>query len=368
MSDKGIDFLTEKSIDHTLLVKTLQNQISLIKNPQNKTILNQIIKNFLKNDFSILSPQELHYLNSHSFDIWSEYLIFRYKFKYFPTNHIVSDFPNYVLIEPVSSCNLRCIMCFQIDETFNKSGKFMGIMDFELFKKVIDQAYVGGTNAITLASRGEPTLHPKLGDMLEYCKDKFFELKINTNATKLNEKLIHKILKSGVTDVVFSVDSYQKNEYESIRVKGIFENVLNNIKLFQRIRKEHYPNSKCATRISGVKVTKEQDPIQFKKFWEQYVDHVVMIEMENRWDTYHNPKEIAGTTPCDYLWERLYVWFDGICNPCDVDYKSELSVGSIHKNSLGEIWNGSKFNEIRKKHVNGNRHTCYPCDRCPIGS
>lgn len=368
MSYKKIDFLTEKSIDYSLLVKTLQNQINLINNSQDKDILKQIINNFLKNDYSMITSHEIQYLNSHSSDIWSAYLIFRYKFKYFPTNHIVSDFPNYVLIEPVSACNLRCIMCYQIDETFNSSNEFMGVMDFELFKKVIDQAYAGGTNAITLASRGEPTLHPKLGDMLEYCKDKFFELKINTNATKLNEKLIHQILKSSVTDIVFSVDSYQKNEYESIRVKGVFENVVNNIKLFKTIKDQHYPNSICATRVSGVKVRKEQDPIQFKNFWESYVDHVVMVEMENRWDTYHNPTDIAGTAPCEYLWERLYVWYDGICNPCDIDYKSELSVGSVIENSLREIWNGSKFNEIREKHLSGNRHTCYPCDRCPIGS
>jgi len=363
-----VEFLTEKYIDYSLVVKILQNQITVIKDSEDKNILNQIIDNFLKNDFSLLTSQEIHYLKKHSFNTWSKYLIFRYKFKNNPINHIVSDFPNYVLIEPVSSCNLRCIMCFQIDETFNKSSEFMGMMNLELFKKVIDQAHIGGTNAITLASRGEPTLHPKLGDMLEYCKDKFMELKINTNATRLNEKLIHQILKFGVTEMVFSVDSYQKEEYESIRVRGIFENVLNNIKLFKTIREQHYPDSTCITRISGVKIMKEQDPIQFKKFWEQYVDHVVLVEMENRWDTYHNSKEIAGTNPCNYLWERLYVWYDGICNPCDIDYKSELSVGSVHKNSLGEIWNGSKFNEIREKHLNGNRHACYPCDRCPVGS
>ena len=46
--------------------------------------------------------------------------------------------------------------------------------------------------------------------MLEYCSGKFIEFKMNTNATKLNEKLIHQILKSGMTDLVFSVDSYYK--------------------------------------------------------------------------------------------------------------------------------------------------------------
>ena len=99
----------------------------------------------------------------------------------------------------------------------------------------------------------------KLDEMLEYCSNKFYELKINTNATKLTEKLIHKILQSGVTDVVFSVDSYKKDDYERIRVQGIFESVVDNIKKFAEIRREFYPESKCATRVSGVRVDKELD-------------------------------------------------------------------------------------------------------------
>ena len=109
----------------------------------------------------------------------------------FPKEKKIYDFPIYLLIEPVSACNLRCVMCFQIDESFTSDSGFMGNMDLNLFKKTIDEAVEGGTKAITLASRGEPTLHPHLGEMLEYCKGKFFELKINTNATLLNEKLIH---------------------------------------------------------------------------------------------------------------------------------------------------------------------------------
>ena len=83
----------------------------------------------------------------------------------------------------------------------------------------IDDAHKIGIKAITLTGRGEPTLHPKIGEMLDYCSGKFFELKMNTNATKLNEKLIHQILKSDITDLVFSVDSYQKSKYEFITAR-----------------------------------------------------------------------------------------------------------------------------------------------------
>ena len=42
-----------------------------------------------------------------------EYIIYRYKFKEFPKKKISTDFPIYILIEPVSSCNLKCPMCFK---------------------------------------------------------------------------------------------------------------------------------------------------------------------------------------------------------------------------------------------------------------
>jgi len=365
---KNVTFLTKRDFDVKLLIKNLKKNSDSITDIKDQQVLKEIINLLVKNGTSFLSPQEMHFLDSNDKENWAEYLIFRYRMKYFPRKQLVYNFPIYLLIEPVSACNLRCIMCFQIDKSFTSNNNFMGNMEIDLFKKIIDEAVEGGTKAITLASRGEPTLHPKLGEMLEYCSGKFFELKINTNGTKLNDKLIHQILKSGVTDMVFSIDSYTKKDYESIRIQGVFETVLNNVKRFKEIKEKLYPNSKCATRVSGVRVDKKQDPNTFKDFWKEYVDHVVIIEMQNRWDTYNNPKEIAGTRPCEYLWERMYVWYDGICNPCDADYKSELSVGSIQEKSIHEIWHGQKYTELRNMHSSGKRNMVFPCDRCPNGS
>jgi radical SAM protein with 4Fe4S-binding SPASM domain len=365
--NKKVTFLTKKSIDKNLLSQVIKEHSKKSLEPEDKSILAELIL-AMENNQLILSPQEIQFLNSNQQAIWSDYLIFRYKFDNFPKKKIVSDFPIYVLIEPVSACNLRCIMCFQIDETFSNNKDFMGKMDVALFKKIIDECVKGGTKAITLASRGEPTLHPQLGEMLEYCSGKFLELKLNTNATRLTEKLAHQILKSGVTDLVFSVDSHTKEEYESIRVRGVFEEIVGNIQRFKEIKEKYYQDSKCATRISAVKVNPNQDSQKFKDFWQQYVEHVVMVEMEQRWDTYNNPPEVAGKNPCQYLWERLYVWYDGTCNPCDADYKSILSVGSLKNKTIREIWHDSKYTALRESHMNGKRNACYPCNRCPIES
>ena len=49
----------------------------------------------------------------------------------------------------------------------------MGKMDFQLYKKVIDEAVENGTKAITFGSRGEPTIHPEITEFIDYAKNKF---------------------------------------------------------------------------------------------------------------------------------------------------------------------------------------------------
>ncbi len=346
----------------------LKNDPNLFVNKSDEIYFKEILEYIKKNNslpFDFTS-QELLYLKKHEKNIWLDYFLFRYKFRKFPQEKIVSDFPIYVLIEPVSTCNIRCTMCFQIDKTFTKKP-FMGTMSLDFFKKIIDDCSKNGTKAITLASRGEPTLHPKLSEMLEYVSGKFLEVKLNTNATKLNEKLIRKILETGVNEVVYSVDESDEKKYEKIRVGGKFKEVLSNIQNFQRIRDKEFPNSKTSTRISGVLVNKDQDKKKITEFWKQYVDHVVFVKEQVRWDTYNNQPD-GLNSPCMYLWERMYVWFDGTINPCDVDYKSELSTGKLNysENSIKDLWNSEPFQILRQKHLNNERQTIKPCDRCGL--
>lgn len=311
-----------------------------------------------------LSNQELDWFSKAPKDSWLPYLEYRYKFKTYPKEKIVAPFPIYLLIEPTSVCNIRCVMCYQIDPSFTKDT-IQGFMNFDLFKSVIDQAKEGGTQAITLASRGEPTLHPKLIGMLEYLKRKFLDLKINTNAIRLTKELCQAIIESEVNEVVFSVDASTKETYEKIRVGGKFDQVVNNIELFNKVR-SRYPKNRTVTRISGVKVLpSEQNEQAMVEFWSKLVDQVTIKDAVARWDTYNN-KPTHLTDPCYFLWERMYVWFDGTVNPCDVDYNSKLKVGNVALDSIKNIWNGEKYTKLREFHKLGRRNELMPCDRCEI--
>ena len=71
-----------------------------------------------------------------------------------------------------------------------------------MFEKIVDQLE-GNVHAVTLASRGEPTLNPNLAQMLDYAGNKFLGFKMNTNASMLTEKMCHTLLQSGLKTLVF---------------------------------------------------------------------------------------------------------------------------------------------------------------------
>ena len=338
---------------------------------EDKIIINKIIHEMqlVKSFPSWWSEQESTYISKiSSLDKIVKYLIFRYKFRVYPLERIQTKFPIYVALEPVSACNLRCPFCFQVDSDFTRKP-YTGIMDIALYKKAIDECEENNTGAITLASRGEPTLHPKFCEMLDYASGKFFELKVNTNGTKLTDEICHSIFKNKVDNIILSIDSEQKDLYEKYRKNAVFDEVVKNVKNLYSIRKEFYPNSNTTIRISGLNIEPEQDNKKFVEFWGQWTDEISMDEVEERWDTYNNPIHSDLSTPCHYVWERFYIWWDGICNPCDVDYKSKLSPGKFDENnSIKEIWNSKEYKLLRLNHSSGMRSGCYPCDRCGSGT
>ena len=109
-------------------------------------------------------------------------------------------FPENIVIETTNLCNAKCWFCTQPDIL-----RPPGYMKFDLFKKIIDDAQNEKIKALTFAVRGEPTSHPNFDKFLKYASNKFFEFKMNTNATYLNEEKCHQILSSSMNIINFSI-------------------------------------------------------------------------------------------------------------------------------------------------------------------
>ena len=292
------------------------------------------------------------------------YINFRFFFEQVSLKKIETDYPPYLLIEPVSTCNLRCPFCFQTDKTFTKKP-FMGTMELKLFKNIIDQANDLGVGAITIASRGEPTLHKDLGQMLKYAKSKenIFEVKLNTNATKLTQDLCNQIFESEVNQIVISADHYEKKTFEELRKNSNFETIIKNVNMLFETRKK-FKNPLTEIRVSGIDYYKSTNKKNFYDFWIKSSDEVTIGDALERWDTYNNKPHPDINDPCEKLWDRMYVWFDGKVNPCDADYKSYLSYGNAKEFSIKELWNSKIIKNIRNKHLTNQRNEIDPCNKC----
>ena len=306
--------------------------------------------------------KEIQTLNSNQIP---KYLVHRYRYEIHPQIRITDDYPPYLQIEPTSICNYRCVFCYQTDNTFNKrSFGHMGHMTIDTFKKIVDQAE-GNIEFISLASRGEPLLCPDFKKMLDYTRGKFFNLKINTNASLLDENMSHAILKSGVKTIVFSADAADSVLYSKLRVNGKLERIVENIKNFKKIKSKNYPNSKIITRVAGVKVNNQQSLEDMEDFWRDMVDQIAFVDYMP-WENVYDSKLSEMNTPCSDLWRRMFIWWDGKVNPCDVDYKSKLSVGNIKEKDISNLWKSKSYKNLRNEHESKRRENTSPCNRCVL--
>ena len=363
---------TSNSTNHEQILNYISNEIKNLKITSKESELISKITHSYKNKIEgielnqndyILKNQELLEIQNKKGGDLVRYLIYRYKYNKFPELKVIEDYPPNLQIEISSICNLRCVMCYQKDKTFSSKSKgFMGYMDFELFKKIIDEVE-GKLEAITFASRGEPTLNPELEKFLKYSEGKFLGLKLNTNATILSEKIINTLLSSDLETLVFSIDAANKDMYEKIRVNANFEKIIKNLEMFHEIKNKNYKNSKLKIRISGVLINDKQNLKEIKNFYSGLADEFAFVNY-NPWESAYENDINDIEEPCSDLWRRMFVWWDGKVNPCDYDYKSTLSVWNAKSMSIKDIWNSEIYNDLRNKHLTKNRKKIEPCARC----
>jgi radical SAM protein with 4Fe4S-binding SPASM domain len=312
-----------------------------------------------------LSPNVVEEISGLAVEDLPRYLVHRYRYEMFPQLHVLDDFPPYLQIEPSSICNYRCVFCFETDKVFTKrSNGFMGHMSLDTFKGIVDQAE-GHIEFLSLASRGEPLLCPDIEPMLAYTRGKFLNLKLNTNASLLDEKKCHAILQSGIKTLVFSADAAEEPLYSKLRVGGKLSVVLANVERFQRIRQIQYPDSKTITRVSGVKFDDRQDLDSMQKLWGDLADQVAFVNY-NPWENSYLRDMTKVSEPCSDLWRRMFVWWDGKVNPCDVDYRSTLSVGNLANGNLSDLWRSTAYTSLRAAHLENRRSSVATCNRCTV--
>lgn len=299
-----------------------------------------------------------------------KYLEYRYDFKYYPKNYIQRSFPLVVAVEASSRCNLRCMMCFQAHMDQQNYHQNRGIMDDETYERFLNEIENNRLYSIVFASRGEPLLNPNIDKMIKAAKDRgVLDIKLNTNAVMLTDDMSRRLLASGLDMIVFSVDSLNPKHYETIRGTSL-ESVKNNINNFLEIRKKEFPDSNIVVRVAMVVTNKylecaETEIDEAKRYWLERVDEL-SVKSENDFSAVYDANDVHDVAQtCSLLWERVYLWYDGSINPCDIDHLSTMELGNITTgDTIAGIWSGDKMNVLRRKHLESRDCIGNVCDHC----
>lgn len=329
---------------------------------------------------------------------------------------IVDHNPEIVFVESTNICNLRCVMC-----PITKMTRPDGYMNISSFMKICDEMAekFGVGTRLNFYFFGEPFMHPKATEMIAYAKSLGLRMEFSTNLLLLNEERIHlwlEVLDERDT-IVLSLDAYNKEDYERIRVGGTYERLLENYRLLIREYSKwgdtrpliqpmcHYDWDPYRTRLNH--------PIAGGAGMEQVKDFVRTFVGE-AWDVLGHPytdekvEELAalivekskegtvreyiddriclwirrlvnfaqqigderffkakGQTQrvCDYPWRSLIVLWNGDVVVCCFDVNGTQNVGNAFENNLSEIWNGAKIQQLRRDFIDfKNEGLCEYCE------
>jgi len=277
-------------------------------------------------------------------------------------------YPQRMYIESTNVCNLRCVMCPTGRQEIERRK---GFMDFDLFTRIVDEmaAHVETT---TLHIWGEPLLHPRLLDMIAYCRDHNLRCEISTNATLLDEEKALGIINAGLDKIYLCLDGVTKETYEAVRRRASFETTHRNIRRFLELRKEH-GRTRPQVNLQIIQMSKTQaevddfvrnwtiegvDRINVKPFdsWAGQVDEINSLQTENH----------DGLLPryaCPNLWYHVHIYWDGSLAMCDRDFNVAHPLGNV-KEGVMKAWRGALMADLRRRHVQDNLADVSPCNTC----
>lgn len=282
-------------------------------------------------------------------------------------------FPRFFQIETTRLCNARCPFC-AID-LWDKSEPWMSDA---LWEKIADELsqYAHWIRFVDLQRAGEPLLDKQLPARIRRLKDGGIRhVMITTNASGLNEVNSRKLLEAGIDEVMLSIDSVIKDNYEKMRVGLKYEQVMDNIRTYFRMRDAINPES--MVRVRGVCTfdpADEKNRVEmdaWEGFWRQHTkshDRVYMKRLHN-WGNqvqYEGGSALGGDVhhPCIIPWSTMHITAMGTVALCPHDFDGVANLGNINHQSIAEVWRGMKMTEVRRLHSTGDRDKINFCKGC----
>ncbi|MDN5201819.1 SPASM domain-containing protein [Fulvivirgaceae bacterium BMA10] len=286
--------------------------------------------------------------------------------------------------EPTTSCNLRCPECPSGLRSFTRPT---GMMPEALFKKTIDELQSTLTYLL-FYFQGEPYLHPQFLDLVKYASEKGIYTATSTNAHYLNDERARKTVESGLDRLIISIDGTTQDTYESYRIGGKLDKVIDGAKNIVKWKKAlksktpHVifqflvvkPNEHQIEDLRALAKTLQVDEVGLKTA--QIYDHENGSELIPTIDKYSRYKNNGDGTfsikskllsHCWKMWHSCVITWDGKVVPCCFDKDAHYILGNMENDNFKSLWKGDKYQNFRASLLRS-RSEIDMCNNCTEGT
>jgi MoaA/NifB/PqqE/SkfB family radical SAM enzyme len=236
-----------------------------------------------------------------------------------------------------------------------------GVMDFELFRKVVDECAGLGITHVRVHNYGEPFLDRELVEKVRYAKSKgIAEVGMISNGSLITEEIARGMIDAGLDAINISVDAAGKEIFESTRVHLKYDEVIGNIRTLARLRNES-GRTHPKLILSFVRQNNSADEQAFIDEWRQIADKIHITDLHNWAGTLNDHTDVQY--PCYRLWLTFTVLWDGRVSMCCADFDGRHIFGDLRSQTIAEVWNDPLYRAARRQHLeSGGPGICRSCD------
>lgn len=293
-------------------------------------------------------------------------------------------FPSMIILENTTVCNLRCIHCPQGQGWADREDYHAVYLDWDLYKKAIDEIARHKITLLRFAPEGEALVHPQFLDQIAYAKGKgIAPLNLTTNGLTLDnpavengvkipgKTILDRLLDHGVDIIDISLDAINRETYEKVRVGSNYHRVWSNIHRLLYLREK--AKKKPRVMLSIVDQPESHDEVAaFVRYWEPLVDRVIVRGYLSNLGLTPDKKgtvseQLAGVErwPCTQLWKRVTISPDGGIRFCVVDWMDKTVIGHLSKDTIADLWRSAEYERLRRAHLEGRYADAHPiCGPC----
>lgn len=277
-----------------------------------------------------------------------------------------ADFPTYLMFDLTNKCNATCVHCPQ-------SVGFPGsdiptYLDVDIFKRAIDESVGRPMTFVRITADGEPLLHPRFWELLEYARDKGVgPVGLTTNGSGLNERNARRLLEAGVFMVDISLDAFSPEAYAIVRAGLSYERTMENVLRLLDLRAEM--KSPLKVMVSFVKQKENAGEVDaFRDYWQPKLDQVLIREMISNVGINDVTDSVTEAQtrrwPCPHVFRREVVNYDGKSKYCPIDWVSGSVLEPLAGTTLRDIWLGEDYRRLRLAHLNNDFADSPFCGGC----